>query len=297
MGFALSLVPLVVAGQFSLGTLRLTIGDQTSVSINAGSCGSNLTGTVTATLSGAGICSAMQLWVTQGECADAPTASDLTLPEIAQTTLQMQRMQNQSVNIPVNSMPYFRNTIADGGGGCGAAGVDTTHKFCAAVQMSNDAFCSFSKTTLKAQTPVTIRYDTQAPTAPVVSGAEPFDGAAAVTVTASDSDTASIQVQKKGPSDADFVTVNTVTTGGSTTIMGLTNGTTYEIRAIAFDAVMPTPNASEPSEVVTVTPRSSSGFWDACREAGCDAGCNVGAAGPLGLAALALLMLLRRMRR
>lgn len=296
MGFALSLVPLVVAGQL-FGTVNLTVNDQTDVSINGGSCGAQITGNVTTQIRAATICSALQMWVTDGECTDAPnTTNDLVLTEISQQTLLLNRNQNQPLTFAVNSMPYFRKQTADGGAGCGGADLDIAHKLCASVTVANDISC-FSKSVLKATTPVTIRYDTLAPAPPVVSGAEPFDGAAAVSVSASDSDTASIQIQKKGPDDADFVTVTTVTTGGSTTIMNLTNGVTYEIRAIALDAVMPTPNASGPSEVVTVTPRQSAGFWDSCREAGCDAGCNAAAAGPLGLAALALLMLVRRMRR
>lgn len=298
MGFALSLVPLMVAGQF-FGTLRVTIGDQSTISVSSASCATNLTATVTTMLTGGIVCSPLRTWVTQGECTDTPNATnDLVLMEVTRETLTVNRNQNVPVTFAVSSMPYFRNSTADGGTGCGATGVDVNHKFCASVEMANDINCSFGKAFLKPQTPVTIRYDTKAPAPPVVSGAEPFDGAAAVSVTASDTDTAQIQIQKKGPDDADFSTVNTVTMGGSTTIMNLVNGKEYQIRAIALDAVTPTPNSSAPSEVITVIPRASSGFWDACREAGCSTGCNGAGAGPLGLAALALMMMMvRRGRR
>ena len=297
MGFALSLVPLVLAGQF--GTVRLTIGDATDVSINSANCGEQLTGNVQTTIATtAGICTALQLWVTRNECGDAPvTATDYVLPEISSQTLLVNRNQNLPVTITVDKLPYFAQATADGGAGCGGAGVDVTQKFCASVSLASDAFCSFGKNVIKAQTPVSIRYDTLDPLPPTLSSVEPFDGAAAVTVDASDDDTASVTVQYREQGVGDFVDVLTRVAPGAKTISNLENGKTYEVRAIAYDAVMPTPNDSEPSEPVTVTPRESAGFWDACREAGCNNGCSAAAAGPFGLAAMLLLLVLRRTRR
>jgi hypothetical protein len=296
MGFALSLVPLLVAGQF--GTLRLTISDATDVSINAANCGGQLAGNVQTTINAIGICSALQLWVTRNECGEAPVSgNDYVLPEIDQQTLTVNRNQNQPVPITVDRLPYFAQATADGGAGCGGTGVEITQKFCAAVSVASDAFCSFGKTTLKAQTPVSIRYDTLAPLPPTISSVEPFDGAAAVTVSASDSDTASVTVQLRAQGVGDFVDVLTRVAPGSKTVHNLENGKTYEVRAIAYDAVMPAPNESEPSAPVAVTPRASSGFWDACREAGCNNGCSAAAAGPLGLAALLLMMMVSWRKR
>lgn len=299
MGFALSLLPLLVSGQIGfVNNLRLTINDQTDVSIGASSCGSTMAGNITTQISATTVCSALQMWVTDGECTDAPSTSnqDLVIPEIPQSTLLIQRNQNQTISFAVNNMPYFKKNAADGGG-CGNSGVEVNHKLCASVTVANDISC-FSKIVVKATTPVTISYDTLKPSPPSITSTEPFEGAAAVTVVATDTDTASIRLEYRTVGAMDFVTGPTLTNQSSTTIMGLTNGTTYEIRAIALDSAMPDPNASDPSEIRTVTPRESTGFWDACVDAGCrNGGCNAAAAGPLGLFALAVLMLFRRMRR
>lgn len=299
MGLALSLVSLLATGQ--VGSITLNINSQTEVSISASSCSSTLTAGYSVTWSGS-VCSALKLWVTRAsECADAPTTgTDLIFTDVAQSTLlaTTTRPYTNTVSIPIASLPYFTNTTADGGASCGSTGIAITHKFCASLSVATDITCAFGKNVAKPVTPVSILYDTQAPAAPSLSEPEPFEGAASVTVTANDSDTASIAVQARVQGVGDFGTVTTVTKPGSVAIPNLTNGTTYELRAIAYDAVTPTPNASEPSGIVTVTPRESAGFWDACRAAGCGTGgCNAMAAGPLGLAALALAVLVRRMRR
>lgn len=290
MSLVLTLLPLLAAGQF--GTITLRVNDQTTVEIGAGSCGTNLTGSWTTALSG-GVCSSMQLWVTDGDCGDAPVAGDLVLPEVSRTTLSLSPSQMGTVLIPVNDLPYFTKNRADGGASCGATGLDKTHKWCAAVSTSFDVQC-FNKSSTHATEPVTIVYDTAPPGKPSLTG-EALDSSAALTISV-DSETSSVDIQQRAAGAADFTKVRTVSnTALNTTIDGLMNGTAYEFRVIAIDA---SNNASAPSEPITLTPQESQGFWAACRQAKCAAsqGCSA-AGGGLSLMALAVIMMLARRNR
>ncbi|MBL8956300.1 MAG: fibronectin type III domain-containing protein [Myxococcaceae bacterium] len=293
MNLALGYVALVAAGQFGFGTVTLRIGDLTEVSVNASQCSSSLTGTFTTALTAQGICSGLQLFVTDAtSCPDAPVSGDLVLTEVSSTTLLANRQQMDTRAIPVASLPYFAKQTGDGGTGCGEPGVEVTHRFCGVVKMANDFTCTFAPQFLKA-TPVTITYDTKAPDAPSIDGIEGLDQSATLTVTAG-GDTASVRLEVRAPG-GDWVVGNTLTTTKTGIVPGLVNGTTYEFRAIALDAAG---NESPPSETVTAVPRFSAGFWDACVKAGCppQQGCTTTAAAPLLLGAVALAMLRKRTR-
>ncbi|MBK7861722.1 MAG: fibronectin type III domain-containing protein [Archangiaceae bacterium] len=286
MSLALSLVPLLAAGQ--LGVVTLDINQASEISIGADDCGTSKTGTWTVAFTGYA-CSSLSLWVTQGDCGDAIATGDLKIADIAQSAINANRSQSSTVSIAIDKLPAFAAAAADGGAVCGSAGVEVDHKFCAAVSVYTDLTC-FTKSTVRATTPVTIHYDTKAPGAPSVS-AEALDSAAAVTVSY-DSDTESLDVQARIQGEEEFVTLGQLASPNTNkTIDGLENGVTYEVQAIAYDSVG---NASEASAIATVTPRKSSGFWESCVAAGCNnGGCSTTPAA-LGLATLAAMLLLRR---
>lgn len=285
MGLPLSFIPLLAAGQI-FGSVTLSINDQTSVTITPNSCGSNLTGKWQAALSG-GVCSSMQLWVTNSDCGDTPATGDLRLADVDQGTLTNNRTGSGTVSIPVNSLPFFVNGDA---GGCGGE-ASTTHKFCAAVTMSSDLTC-FSKTVVRGTT-VSVVYDTVPPDPPTLLSAEGFDGAAAVIISPP-SDAATVRLEIRTPDGAFGTAATNAASVTNVTIDNLTNDTVYTLRAFALDSGG---IESAASNEITVKPRASLGFWGACREAGCTTGCNA-AAGPFSLAALAALLLMsRRLRR
>jgi hypothetical protein len=297
MSLALTLVPLLTAGQ--LGTITLNVNQQTRVAVNASQCGATITGTFT-TVNLPIVCSDLQLWVTSGECADAPVAGvDLILDPVLQSTLQIPANRSTFTDmrqIAVADLPAFKNASLDGGAVCGTEGVDIVHKWCAGLKTTSfDVNCpTTSVSVLHAVMPVTIEYDTQPPAQPSMT-AEPLDSAASLTFSVDTSQTDSIEVQDRVAGTGDFTKVNTLAgTTTSTTVPNLVNGTTYEFRIVAFDAAG---NESDPSDPVSVTPRESKGFWGACRDAGCPPqGCSATGAG-LGLIALAALWVSRRSRR
>jgi MYXO-CTERM domain-containing protein len=84
------------------------------------------------------------------------------------------------------------------------------------------------------------------------------------------------------------------TTGTSTTISGLQNGTQYEVRVFALSIGG---NESEESDPALGTPVPVDDFFDVYRRdpgAREEGGCGTGGAGPLGLVAVGLVALLRR---
>jgi MYXO-CTERM domain-containing protein len=298
MSLSLGLVPLLVTGQL-FGTVTLRVNDLSEVSISGASCASQLSVAYTTQLGlTAGVCSSFQIFVTDAtSCPNTPATTDYIVREITQTQMLTARNQTDTAPIDVKKLPYFVKNQGDAGTACGTEGLDVRHIVCASVEMASDLSCFYAKSTLKAQTPVTIKYDTAAPAAPAIVNAEAFDSAAGVSVSMDD-DTSKVDVEVKPP-DGDWYLGATMTSSERTkTISGLTNGVTYELRARAFDAVQPTPNSSGYSELATVTPRLSSGFWAACREAGCPShGCSAASGAPLALLALGLSLIRRRIRR
>ncbi len=293
MSLALSSVAVLIAGQ-----INLSIGDQTTYSFNADQCNSSVTATFTTTLGAVSICGPLQLFVTDAaSCPNDPVSGDYVLSEVAQTTLQVNKNQNDSRSISIAKLPYFVKNQADGGSQCGAKGIDVTHLFCASVVTASsfDVGC-VTKSTTKASTAVTIRYDTKAPAAPTIENAEGLDSSATVTVSV-DSDTSTVDLQYRAVPDGEWAFGATIASDKVTAIInGLDNGREYEVRAIAKDAAG---NESEPSTPKTVTPIHSAGFWSACVDAGCPPQSCAAAtsAAPLLLGALALAMLRRRTRR
>ena len=288
----LSLLPLLTTGQ-AFGAVTLTINGRSDVSVTPAQCSNDLAGRWEPALRGT-FCSALQFWVTPGECRDTFAPGDLVLEEVTATDLVDGGFVPVTlVRIPVNQLPLF--TTGEGGGGvsCGALGVEHVYKFCSAVSMSLDFTC-FSQTVVRG-TPATIRYDTLAPPAPQLTNVEPLDSSISVGFTVT-GDTHTVRAEVKGPLDADFSRSETVTTDVSTAVVeDLTNDITYLVRVVAIDAA---DNVSAPSMEVEATPRASLGFWGVCREAGCPSrpGCST-VAGPYALAGLALLRLLARRRR
>jgi hypothetical protein len=282
----LSLLPLLTAGQ-AFGSVTLTVNNQKDFSFGPELCHSSLGAEWLPTLRGTP-CSSLALWVTPGECRDTFADGDLVLPEVtAANLIQMIGgvVPANVVRIPVDALPLFQQSEADGGMGCGVLGVEHAYRFCSAVSMSLDLGC-VTQTVVKGS-PASLTYDTKPPGAPQVVSAEALDQSITVGFSV-DSDARTVIVQVRGPQDEGFADAQTVTTDVSTaTVENLVNDTPYTVRVVAVDAIG---NASDPSEELELTPRLTVGFWGACREAGCpNPECS--AVGGLPLAALALLLL------
>ncbi len=229
-------------------------------------------------------CGDMQVWITAGECGDTPGSGDVTLPSVISALVFSVRTGTFTVD--VSQLPGFNSSD---GGTCGSSGIQVSNKVCAAIPLQAGLTCISNH----AQ-PLEIDYDTEPPAAPSIDAVKVEDGALGVTVSGS-SDTLNVDVQAKGPNDADFGhDVQIFLANGSTgTVHGLANGQPYELRAFAVDAAG---NSSGFSDTVTGTPLHAVGFWEAYRRAGGEAqGCST--AMGLPLVAVTLGWLLRSRRR
>jgi hypothetical protein len=266
--------------------LQITYNNLSTYTYGADQCGGMVVATWTATLRGTP-CNDMQVWITQGECGDAPVTSgqnDQVLASVPSTVVLGIHTGTITVNladVPTGNIPY--PVSYDGGVDCGAANTELDYKLCAAIPLQSSLTCIVNHAT-----PLAIVYDTEPPTAPAITNLVVKDSALTVTVSNS-SDTDFVYLQAMGGADTDFghdtqIIVADTETG---TIQGLQDGVSYQVRAYAVDAAG---NASGFSDVQTATPLHSTGFWDAYRTAGGgEQGCAAAGAGPVLLGVLMLL--------
>jgi uncharacterized protein (TIGR03382 family) len=306
---ALGLVSLVVVGQTAFGTITTTVGGQQTSSVpndpttGVPDCSNLLTATWSTTLTGTP-CSSFEIWVTSAsECSTGPVGTDLVVGTIPQSDFVGMPMKTGTVQFTVQQMVGAGSDA--GTFACGTKGFEATFLVCAAISMDLSSLCTTKQVvqTAVGTTPPTaaeIRYDTKPPGAPKLTQVDPLDSKLSVTfvVDAATTDTTNdfVFVQIKAPTDADFHnTGNGISAGVSTTtITGLTNGVTYEVRVITQDQAG---NNSDPSNVLPGTPVASSGFWGAYRADGGGAqGCSA-APGTIGVALVLLMASLWLKRR
>lgn len=245
------------------------------------------------TLSANVLCSGLEVWVSQKECADASANGDLVLG--TSTLVDLQSSRTGTFEFKIRELPVF--TAADAGT-CGATGLNSEHHVCGAFKAASYD-CSSSPVVVKAGTSPTVTYDSQAPVAPVINTVAAADGALTVAYSASASDAVRVNLELRAAGQTEFGFFQSGAAGDNRVrLEGLQNDLAYEVRALSLDLAG---NVSEPSNVVTATPLHTQGFFEVCqRSGGCGQGCAaVGGGGALAAAAalVAYRLFSRRKRR
>jgi hypothetical protein len=298
------MVASLAVGQTSaFGTVTTTVGgQQTAILPNPLDCNSVITGTWQAALTGTP-CSSMQLWITTfPDCESVPEGVDFVLPSVPLANF-VGGNDGGTVQFSVTQM--FSAGGDAGTFSCGAAGVQATFLVCASISMDLSALCTTKQTvqtSVSDHTAAQIIYDTKPPGAPALTAVDPRDGTLAVSFTVSpdtdpNADFVTFNIGPHGSPSTSFVNAATVSAGTTVAILtGLTNGTTYDVRAFAED---PAGNISSFSNILEGTPEPP--FTDAGVDGGTGSGTGHGcgcAADPGALcAALAIAGAIRRRRR
>lgn len=242
----------------------------------------------------------LKLWSTAGNCLDTgPAAGDTTYGDIPFLTLVGLRQGSFSVKIA--ELPEFKTTsLPDGGTSlpCGDPTPTTkTHKVCGVVSYAVSSFGGCGTPQAISATALSLVYDTQPPSPPVITEQAAQDEGVRVKFTTG-TDTATVQLEVRGPNDSDFRQVAEVPVANSEAkATGLENGVAYAVRLRAKDAAG---NISDPSNEVTITPIHTLGFWGFYKQAGGtdQGGCSVGAGlMPLLFAAFAFRRARKQVRR
>lgn len=234
-------------------------------------------------------CSEATFWTTeQTGCGSEPAAGDVRIESVGQVLQGQVSAGTGTLSISVKDLPGFR---ADGGVACGAAAVEKSHRVCGVFQVPSTQLGCGSTTTPRTANAARIVYDTLAPEAPTLDSASARDGALGLAWTAP-ADAAVVYVEVKASVDVDFIRAQSVDSPRAEYILtGLSNDTAYDVRLVAADL---SGNESPPSNVLSVTPLLSNGFWAQYRAAGGEAsggGCAT-SPGLLGTGALVVCVAL-----
>lgn len=287
------LAPTVVLAQTTTTTpvlaIRSTVDGSDTQSISASQCNATLSVQwIYSPQYGAPTPSnVLKLWSTEGDCGDSAGASDVKYDDIPVLTLTYAKVGQFSVKVA--DLPGF----AADGGTCGAANTTKVHRVCGAYPYLYSTYGGAAQT--QQASPLKLVYDTQPPGKPTITGVDAQDGAAKVDFSV-DADTATVTVDVRAAGQVDWVGKGSGNASvGSVRATGLTNGTTYDVQIHAVDLVG---NVSEASDLASVTPVHTVGFWGAYRNAGGtdQGGCAAAGGGPL-LAAAVLLFRMRRRER
>ena len=286
----LALVPVSALAQ-----LTVSIGQQNEGSYGADDCGVTVTATWTLVPSTLGACTNITFWLTtESSCNDyKPPAGQNPVGAVPVTTTPGFPAQNSGqISFPVTQLPLFQGNDP---ASCPAADREVEYRLCGGYQNPSTATgaCDGNGGRTVTNNPPIVRYDTKPPGTPTLSGVQPLDGGAAISVSAGDDThvviveaTAEGQESRSAEQDA---------RNGRIILMGLVNGIEYQVTARARDLAG---NESEPSAAVTVTPVETAGFWQAYKDAGGQdqGGCSQAGGGALGLGALLLARFFGRRR-
>ncbi|MGZ3458618.1 MAG: MXAN_2561 family MXYO-CTERM-anchored protein [Archangium sp.] len=244
-------------------------------------------------------CVDLSLWITTDSgCKDASSSqtsgSSVDLDSIARSTI-IQNGGTGTGNFDISLLPIFSTPTGDGGTTtCGAEGIESTMRLCAATKQTD--FVGSCNTAVTAATPLKIVYDTKKPNAPSIDSVSSLDEALEISFSAP-SDAAKVRLVAL--SGGVQVTQNTQRVElGPVKLGGLENGVTYELQLYAIDAA---DNESDAFATGEGTPVKTLGFYEKYREAGGSemGGCNAAGGGLAGgsvLAALGLWLFSRRNR-
>jgi hypothetical protein len=246
----------------------------------------------------------LQIWLSEGNCQEQPGPTDLVIATRPNTFTET----NATFNREVDELPLFVG--ADAGVACGDPGPDKTWNVCGSVEVTTNVTACDDIVSATPPLP-RIRYDADAPPAPVITRAEGLDSAIAVTVDnieIDDTNPATVIVVAQPVLDADAgtdptgaqaerVERTTRTTPTTIRVGNLTNGTRFAITAQVRDEAE---NLSESSESTEAIPVLTSGFFRRYIDAGGseDGGCSSGGGAALGaIGAAAGVWLAWRRRR
>lgn len=278
-------------GTTALAPLSINVAGSsaTSVIFGADDCGSNLQLNWQSNLI-FNTCSDLQLWATNGECGDDPVSGDKVYPSIPAT--QVFTVRSGSFTLKLSELPAFSSS--DGGVVCGTQGVQKSMKICGAidVQQAGVTTCTVQKVT----TPLPITYDVLAPAMPVIESLRALDASLQAEVSVS-SDTTLVHLQVRKSGESEFVEkgVASISGSGSVKATGLSNNSTYDVRAIAEDGAG---NLSAPSEVLSGTPQHTAGFFEIYRRnGGMQGGCAAAGLAPLAIGSLLWALARRRKQK
>jgi hypothetical protein len=240
-------------------------------------------------------CKDLDIWVTDQDCGDNyPASADVAhYKQYGPFSTSLYTPAGSgSVLVAVKDLPGLNASTTDGGITCGTQGVTRSYKVCAAFTLGGSFGCSSSPTVVRASA-VTINYDAQPPAAPSIDAVSAQDSALSLALTVS-SDVSQVHLYVRGPGEAEFSIADSIAAAITTPkIGGLTNGTTYELQAVAEDAAG---NLSPASNIASGTPVKTRGFFGAYRLSGGHEQGGCGAAPGLLLLPLAAFAL-RRTRR
>ncbi len=285
-----TVIPPVLSVRDSLNPTSVTIGFNASACADTSTMLWNAGGSGNSPLVGV-ICSPLTLWVTTGECGDTFALTDKRYSDIPQATVAG-TTKTGAFQVKLSELPGF--STADGGVICGTEGVESTTRLCGALSYSNSLDCNFGTKAILRADPLTIIYDTKAPTAPSLDAIVEKDTGLQVDFTATD-DTLLVEFEVRAQGQTDFTFSREADgTGTSVRLTDLTNGTTYDVRAYAVDAAG---NRSGFSEVLSGTPKQVDGFWATFRgSGGTEQGCS-SVPGGFVVVGLAIAALMRKQRR
>lgn len=269
-------------------SLQLQVGSgKESFVIPRTGCDGSVTASWTVTLLSQP-CADLALWVTQGECEDKAGAADLQLSGVPVATLAGQG--TGTLSIPARDLPAFKGEKP---ASCGDP-VEKRHKLCGAFKTTT-TFGGECNSVVKDSSPPSIVYDGKPPDPPVIEQIDAQDSA--LLVRFSSVEAALIHLEFRAQGEEDFSRTEPVSASLATArITGLSNNTTYEVRALAEDSAG---NVSAPSEVAAATPIRTEGFFAAFLGAGgTTQGCTAAGGSALPFLVLGMLGLVssRRMR-
>ncbi len=240
----------------------------------------------------------LKIWASETSCTTTPGTNDKSYDTVAALLLATPP-RSGSFTVKLSELPGHVNTVdADGGVtvNCPFATATTkTQYICAAYDYAIiSGFGCGTATTVQANG-FKFVYDTLPPAPPTIVSASAQDKAATIEFTA-DSDTVTVTVEVKGPSDADFRVAGTAIVVNTKQVRatGLANNTTYDLRLRGVDGAG---NESNPSPITSVTPILTQGLlgYYASQNGELEGGCSSSAGlMPLLLVAWALRSRIRR---
>ncbi len=238
-------------------------------------CAQTLTLNWTYTPSFGVVCSDITFWATDASsCGDAPVGADVPYTSASYATVLSAR--TGPIYVKVAELPGFvSTTLADGGvtsaTTCGAADTYKVHRICGAATAGSLGSCQVfggATTTKLHASDLKLVYDTQPPSAPVITGSTATNATATIafTVNADALHVQAITTASTDGGDAASVTHPVeIASTGSAKVTELQNNTTYTVQLRFIDAAG---NVGPLSDPITVTPILTYGFWGAYRAAG-----------------------------
>ena len=240
-------------------TLRVGSNDADTYVIGASDCASKLSVRWKyATAQSIGIlCTPLSLWSTSGECSQEPGDDDVRYDDVAAQTLLT--AGEGTFDVAISGLPDFAKSDTETP--CGSANLHKTHKVCGVIEYAQTS-CGISNQPKLRASALTILYDTKPPAAPSVSEVKAFDSKAEIHFTA-DSETSTVIAEFRKQDSGPFQRGNEVeASAGVIQLDDLQDDTAYDVRLLAKDKAG---NLSEASQIVSVTPIQTIGFWSAYR--------------------------------